>query len=116
MITCKVCGKEFEINKDDVYIARDDTATGFGFIGQTTEEKQYQAINCVHCGCQYILQAIKRVSIVSVNQAEEIAKQIIDNAYEEEEKILLDAKSTEDELRSKKEEFKNLVKSFIKTI
>ena len=54
---CKVCGYEFDVNHliDNHYIAQDDDA----------QQKQYDAFDCPHCGCQMIVQERKQKYIAN---------------------------------------------------
>lgn len=61
MAACKVCGRDFPLIAEEVYVARDVMREGVAavIVGEV-ESKWYDAINCPHCGCQNILQERKR--------------------------------------------------------
>lgn len=60
MTTCKVCGRDFALIKEEHYVASDNAKTGvMGAIGGT-EPDIYDAFDCPHCGCQNIMQTRKR--------------------------------------------------------
>lgn len=50
-ITCKICGEEFDIAKEDKYQVRVpsfDATRGF-------TKMTWDALDCPHCGCQNLL-------------------------------------------------------------
>lgn len=60
MYKCKVCGKEFELQKEEHYITRDVTRVGLTVIIGGSEEELYDTFDCPHCGCQNVMQGRKR--------------------------------------------------------
>lgn len=61
MLTCKICGCEISNIIDNHYIARDVTNVGLGSaFGSQLEPAIYDAIDCLLCGCQNIIQERKR--------------------------------------------------------
>ena len=70
MYKCKICNKEFELQKKDHYVARDNGRTGLSAIAGGSEEELYDAFDCPHCGCQNIMQERKR-SCINIEVAEE---------------------------------------------
>lgn len=59
-IECDVCGENFELSKNMIYTTRDCITTGIAALAGGSEPKNYNTVNCPHCGCQKILQEIKR--------------------------------------------------------
>lgn len=61
MATCGVCGRDFPLIAEEVYVARDAGRSGIAaaIVGDV-ESKWYDAIDCPHCGCQNVLQERKR--------------------------------------------------------
>ena len=63
MVTCKICGRDFPLFSEEHYIARDPDREG-GQIGAVIVGKEeptfFDAFDCPHCGCQYIVQERKR--------------------------------------------------------
>lgn len=60
MYKCKVCGKEFELQNKEHYIARDNSKIGLSALAGGSEEELYDAFDCPHCGCQNVMQERKR--------------------------------------------------------
>lgn len=56
---CKICGKEFELKKKDLYVAT-DKSTGIGSAFATEEDPIYDTFDCPFCGCQNVMQERKR--------------------------------------------------------
>lgn len=48
---CKVCGKDFELIKDNKYIVQENK----GISGITNGYKKFECFDCPHCGCQNIV-------------------------------------------------------------
>lgn len=48
---CKVCGKEFELIKDNKYIVQENK----GLNGIVTGIKKFECFDCPYCGCQNIM-------------------------------------------------------------
>lgn len=49
---CKICGKEFELKKENKYLATEKIAA----FGAFTElPKTFEAFDCPYCGCQNIV-------------------------------------------------------------
>ena len=73
MTTCKVCGRDFALIKEEHYVASDNAKTGvMGAIGGT-EPNIYDVFDCPHCGCQNIMQTRKRPhfpNVLSVGEGE----------------------------------------------
>lgn len=63
MYKCKVCNKEFELQRKDHYVARDNGRTGLSALAGGSEEELYDAFDCPHCGCQNVMQERKRSCI-----------------------------------------------------
>lgn len=60
MTTCKVCGRDFPLIREEHYTARDPEKTGvIPTITGSDEAQQYDAFDCPHCGCQNVMQARK---------------------------------------------------------
>lgn len=58
---CRVCGHDFPLIAEEVYVARDEKREGIAAaITGEVEPKWYDAIDCPHCGCQNVLQERKR--------------------------------------------------------
>lgn len=73
MYKCKVCNKEFELQKEGHYIARDIGKTGLSALAGGSEEELYDTFDCPHCGCQNIMQKRKRSCInIEVVDTEEL--------------------------------------------
>lgn len=54
---CKVCHREFALIAEDHYVAYDPRPMGgLATLTCTDPTRQYDAIDCPHCGCQSILQ------------------------------------------------------------
>lgn len=72
MYTCDVCGRDFPLLAEEVYMARDAERSGItvAIVGDM-ESKLYDAIDCPHCGCQNILQERKRYWIPEDMRAHE---------------------------------------------
>lgn len=72
MYKCKVCNKEFELQKKDHYIARDAGKSGLAALTGGNEETLYDTFDCPHCGCQNIMQEHKRsymnIEVVDVEE------------------------------------------------
>ena len=49
---CKICGKEFELKKENKYLATEKIAA-FGTLSKIP--KTFEAFDCPHCGCQNIV-------------------------------------------------------------
>lgn len=60
MYKCKVCNKEFELQRKDRYIAHDNDKAGPSALVGGSEEELYDAFDCPHCGCQNVIQKRKR--------------------------------------------------------
>ena len=56
MTTCKVCGRDFALIKEEHYIAKHDDKEGVipAFAGREAQ-RLYDAFDCPHCGCQNIV-------------------------------------------------------------
>lgn len=49
---CKVCGKQFDLVKENKYIVREkDKGLNSAFNGT----KKFECFDCPHCGCQNVL-------------------------------------------------------------
>lgn len=48
---CKVCGKDFELIKDNKYIVQENK----GISGIANGYKKFECFDCPHCGCQNIV-------------------------------------------------------------
>lgn len=61
MSTCVVCGRDFPLIAEEVYVARDVERSGItaAIVGEV-ESAWYDAIDCPHCRCQNVLQERKR--------------------------------------------------------
>lgn len=60
MITCKVCGRDFPLTVEEHYVAQDPEKIGvIARLADTSKNKQYDAFDCPHCGCQNIVQERK---------------------------------------------------------
>lgn len=70
MYKCKVCNKEFELQRKDHYIARDNCKTGLSALAGGSEEELYDTFDCPYCGCQNVMQKRKR-SYINIEVAEE---------------------------------------------
>ena len=54
---CKVCGKRFELKKEDKY----DVVKSVGVLGALSGGSDYfEAFDCPHCGCQNIVNVKER--------------------------------------------------------
>lgn len=62
---CKVCNHKFNIDKNSVYVVREEMLTGISSIGGGKEPKMFNVIDCPYCGCQHILRVRLRVSEVN---------------------------------------------------
>ena len=51
-IRCEVCGKDFELEKQNVYRVREPY---YPLAGLAAPVRTYDATDCPHCGCQKIL-------------------------------------------------------------
>lgn len=71
MYKCKICGKEFELQKGEHYVTRDAGQSGIAKVIVSTEEKIYDTFDCPHCGCQNVMQERKRNYSFTVAVAEE---------------------------------------------
>lgn len=60
MAACGVCGRDFPLIAEEVYVARDVEQGGLATALSSTESRWYDAIDCPHCGCQNVLQERKR--------------------------------------------------------
>lgn len=49
---CKICGKEFELKKENKYLAT-EKISAFGALKQLP--KTFEAFDCPHCGCQNVI-------------------------------------------------------------
>ena len=49
---CKICEKEFELKKEEKYLATEKVAA-FGTLAKLP--KTFEAFDCPHCGCQNIV-------------------------------------------------------------
>lgn len=78
MYKCKVCGKEFELQKENHYVSISRTPTGLAAL-ISSETAMYDAFDCTHCGCQ------NRVSERYVNYANTMAGMAVDEEENEEE-------------------------------
>lgn len=78
MYKCKVCGKEFELQKENHYVSISRTPTGLAAL-ISSETVMYDAFDCTHCGCQ------NRVSERYVNYANTMAGMAVDEEESEEE-------------------------------
>ena len=84
MYKCKICGKDFELNEEGHYIARDtekQTGAFAALVSHDNESKLYDTFDCPFCGCQNIIQERKRCE--SIRAAEYVEE---DQAEDEEEK------------------------------
>ena len=63
MLKCKICGKEFEANKDRHYVARDKSTKGLVNLISSDGVTLYDAFDCPSCGCQIIAQERKKTLI-----------------------------------------------------
>lgn len=56
MTTCKICGRDFALIKEEHYIAEHTDKEGVipAFAGREAP-KLYDAFDCPHCGCQNIV-------------------------------------------------------------
>ena len=70
MYKCKVCNKEFELQRKDHYIARDNGQMGLSALAGGSEEELYDTFDCPHCGCQNVMQKRKR-RYIDIEVAEE---------------------------------------------
>lgn len=73
MTTCKVCGRDFALIKEEHYVASDNAKTGVMVAIGGTEPDIYDAFDCPHCGCQNIMQTRKRLhfpEMLSVGEGE----------------------------------------------
>lgn len=48
---CKVCGKQFDLKKENKYIVRENK----GINGIASGTKKFECFDCPNCGCQNIL-------------------------------------------------------------
>jgi predicted RNA-binding Zn-ribbon protein involved in translation (DUF1610 family) len=48
---CKVCGKEFELIKDNKYVVQENNGINVAVSGR----KKFECFDCPHCGCQNIV-------------------------------------------------------------
>lgn len=80
MYKCKVCSKEFELQKKIHYIARNAGKSGLAALAGGNEETLYDTFDCPHCGCQNIMQERKR-SYMNVENVDE--EETIDNEEHE---------------------------------
>lgn len=81
MYKCKVCNKEFELQKEGHYIARDVGKSGLAALAGGKEETLYDTFDCPRCGCQNTMQERKRgyanIEVVDV-------KELVDDKKHEE--------------------------------
>ena len=61
---CKICGKEFELKKENMYLVKNST------ISMLFNNNEYEAFDCPYCGCQNIVN--ERFLKVEVNVDENI--------------------------------------------
>ena len=59
--TCPVCGNEIALRAENHYIARDDVECGVSTAIRSVEPQTFDAMDCIFCGCQLILQPRKRL-------------------------------------------------------
>ena len=57
---CRICGKEFELKKENLYTAREECTTGLALIAENKEVDLFDAFDCPFCGCQNIVGKRKR--------------------------------------------------------
>lgn len=55
MYKCKVCGKEFELVRENHYVSVSRTPTGISAIF-SSNTIQYDTFDCTFCGCQNRMQ------------------------------------------------------------
>lgn len=68
MLTCKICGCQFNATKDNHYISREPIGSGLVQALSSTECKMYDTFDCIQCGCQVIAQERRRVTFdIEVN-------------------------------------------------
>lgn len=60
--TCRICGKPFRLNKEDHYVAREVSKTGFSAVAGGTEPGLWDAFDCPNCGCQNKMQPRLRIT------------------------------------------------------
>ena len=94
MYKCKVCNKEFELQRKDHYIARDSGKTGLSALVGSSEEELYDTFDCPHCGCQNVMQKRKR-SYINIEVAEEKYVTASDFEEVEEKECLAESKCHE---------------------
>ena len=57
----KTCGYEFDLNKDNHYVARNNITSGLSTIVNNDEVGLFDAFDCPKCGCQNLMQDRKRM-------------------------------------------------------
>ena len=58
--TCKICGRDFALMKEDHYVAHEPLKKGaLAALVDNVTQREYDAFDCPHCGCQYIAQERK---------------------------------------------------------
>ena len=62
MTTCRVCGRDFPLLKENHYLAIDKATTGLSAVLGGSQPAMYDAMDCPHCGCQNVLQEFKRIA------------------------------------------------------
>ncbi len=65
MVTCEICGFEFDVNKENRYTAENEITCGVAEIIVSKEATLFDACDCPNCGCQHILQPRKRRHVES---------------------------------------------------
>lgn len=62
MTTCRVCGCDFPLLKENHYLAIDKATTGLSAVLGGPQSAMYDVMDCPHCGCQNVLQEYKRIA------------------------------------------------------
>ena len=61
MATCKICGRDFPLIAEEHYVARNPVKSGVvPALAGEQEPQLFDAIDCPHCGCQFVMQERKR--------------------------------------------------------
>lgn len=63
---CKVCGKQFDLKKENKYIVRENK----GINGIVSGTKKFECFDCPNCGCQNILNIREGQSCEETEQEE----------------------------------------------
>lgn len=84
MYKCKVCGKEFELKKENRYITI-DIQSGLVAAFSVTQNPMYDTFDCPFCGCQNVVNSRKKEYVPDII-VEDVEIEQIDEEDKEENK------------------------------